>query len=153
MEYYVGARDLFEIVDGPSFWGTPDHPTDSRVTPCYLSALMKRFGMQITTPIILICVVVATSAPSLALDTAVPSCDVFKQRLGDAPACAETAATEAATHSHPQILVMIPGPGRVSGPLTASESLTRRSTVAKASSKTYFPTLMRQTAGCIQRSI
>jgi hypothetical protein len=84
LEFYVGARDLFEIVDG-AVLGERRSPTDSRVTPCYLSALMKRFGMQITTPIILICVVIATSAPSLALDTAVPSCDVFKQRLGDAP--------------------------------------------------------------------
>ena len=152
MEYYVGARDLFEIVDGPSL-GERRSPTDSRVTPCYLSALMKRFGMQITTPIILICVVVATSAPSLALDTAVPSCDVFKQRLGDAPRVLKLQLQKLRTHSRPQILVMIPGPGRVSGPLTASEGLTRRFTVAKASSKTYFPTLMRQTAGCIQRSI
>jgi len=41
--------------------------------------------MQITTPTILIGMVVATCTPSLAQDAGVPSCDAFKQRLEDAP--------------------------------------------------------------------
>jgi hypothetical protein len=46
---------------------------------------MKRFGMQILTPTILICAILATSAPCQTLDTAAPDCDVFRQRLRDAP--------------------------------------------------------------------